>query len=304
MSDDLIAPPVPPKTDLRCFDFMPLDVNRILQSDFNAKASDAEFRAAVTLWCHAWHQVPAGSLPDDDAILAQLAGFGRGRFAQKEWLAVKGMALYGFRKATDGRLYHGVLAEKATGAAKKKENFRERSRKANAARWSMSATYDAGENEDLARRSEADRLEGVREGSNKDPLSIPSGSQVKEKREGEVKGKNTPHAPLRGECITSSGYDDGGYNPDFEKWWACYPRKIGKGAAHKAYCAARRKIGTEDGSERLIKAAMRFAGHVAGLEDRFIPSPAKWLEEDRWEDVLPPKLYPHQIGRNRLGVGG
>lgn len=49
---------------------------------------------------------------------------------------------------------------------------------------------------------------------------------------------------------------------------------------------------------------MRFAGHVAGLEDRFIPSPAKWLEEDRWEDVLPPKLYPHQIGRNRLGVGG
>jgi len=107
---DFPAPPVPMDCDLRNFQFMQLDVARLRDSDIAAMASGDEFRAAVMLWCAAWHQVPAASLPDDDKVLSQLAGFGR---VVKEWQRVRKGALRGWIKCSDGRLYHPVVAEKA-----------------------------------------------------------------------------------------------------------------------------------------------------------------------------------------------
>ena len=134
-----LKPPVAPDTDLRDFQFMPLDVQRLRDSDLAASASAEEFRAAVLLWCAAWHQVPAASLPDDDRVLAHLAGFGR---AVDQWLAIREGALRHFEKATDGRLYHKVIAEKANEGWKEKLSYRERkaqraeiAKKAAGARW-------------------------------------------------------------------------------------------------------------------------------------------------------------------------
>jgi tripartite-type tricarboxylate transporter receptor subunit TctC len=42
------------------------------------------------LWCAAWHQKPAASLPNDDRALARLAGYG---FDIESWLKVKAGAL-------------------------------------------------------------------------------------------------------------------------------------------------------------------------------------------------------------------
>lgn len=106
----MIDPLVPPYVDLREFDDMPLSVKRLRDSKFTATVKAEEFRSGVLLWCSAWHQVPAGSLPDDDTQLAQLAGYGYG---VKEWKKVKAGALYGWQQATDGRLYHETAAEKA-----------------------------------------------------------------------------------------------------------------------------------------------------------------------------------------------
>lgn len=103
-------PLVPPDCDLRAFAFMPLDVVRLRDSDIAAVSSGEEFRAAVLLWCASWHQIPAASLPDDDMILAQLAGFGR---VIKEWKKVRSGALRGWILCSDGRLYHPVIADKA-----------------------------------------------------------------------------------------------------------------------------------------------------------------------------------------------
>ena len=36
-------------------------INRLFGSSFHARASDAEWRAGVTLWLKSFHQVPAGS---------------------------------------------------------------------------------------------------------------------------------------------------------------------------------------------------------------------------------------------------
>lgn len=133
---ELPSPLTPPDCDLSDFQYMELDVRRLRDSKFAASSSGEAFRAAVLLWCAAWHQTPAASLPDDDIELANLAGYGR---VMKEWKKVRAEALNGFVKCSDGRLYHAVIAEKAVSAFAAKERhaygkFQERMRKENAKR--------------------------------------------------------------------------------------------------------------------------------------------------------------------------
>lgn len=106
-------PLTPADCDLRDFQFMPLDVVRLRDSDLATTATGEEAFAAVLLWCASWHQVPAASLPDDDRLLSQFAGYGR---AVREWTRVKDGAMRGWAKADDGRWYHPVVAEKAAEA--------------------------------------------------------------------------------------------------------------------------------------------------------------------------------------------
>ena len=108
-----IAPLVSSEIDLRDFAFMPLDVTRLRDSDLTAITSGDGFRAAVLLWCAAWHQIPASSLPMDDRMLAKLAGYGRDLAG---WQSIKAEALHGFVECDDGRLYHPTIAEKANEA--------------------------------------------------------------------------------------------------------------------------------------------------------------------------------------------
>ena len=108
--DALPAPLVPAFVNLQDFEFMPLRVKRLIDSGFSAHTTAEEFRAGVLLWSQSWHEVPAGSLPDDDVDLAKAAGFGR---VVAEWRKVRTGALRGFVKCSDGRLYHPVIAELA-----------------------------------------------------------------------------------------------------------------------------------------------------------------------------------------------
>lgn len=120
LSDPLMSTEV----DLRDFAFMPLDVLRLRDSDLAALASGDEFKAAVMLWCVAWHQVPAGSLPSDDRLLARYSGAG------PQWRKVREQALRGFVECSDGRLYHATICEKARESWAKKLAQRDRTRKA------------------------------------------------------------------------------------------------------------------------------------------------------------------------------
>lgn len=123
MSDtDLPAPLVPAEVDLRDFQFMPLDVKRLRDSDLAAEEAPEACWAAVLLWCASWHQSPAASLPDNDRVLASLAGYGR---VVAEWQKVRAGALRGWVKCSDGRLYHPVVAEKAVEAWSQRGEFRE-----------------------------------------------------------------------------------------------------------------------------------------------------------------------------------
>lgn len=129
---DLPVPLVPVEVDLRDFAFMPLDVLRLRDSEL-ACVGDAEvFRCAVLSWCVSWHQVPAASLPDDDALLARLLGFGRDVKGWKRVREAGGMR--GWTLCDDGRLYHPVVAEKARDAWAAKVAQRQRTEAARRAR--------------------------------------------------------------------------------------------------------------------------------------------------------------------------
>lgn len=120
------SPMTPADCDLRGLEWMPLYGGRLFGSDFDAHATDAEWRAAMQLWWAAWNQVPAASLPDDDVALCRLAGFGRD---VKAWRKVKERALYGFALCTDGRLYHKALAVFALDSWQRRLKDRERKAK-------------------------------------------------------------------------------------------------------------------------------------------------------------------------------
>lgn len=120
------SPLVAAEVDLRDFSDMMLDVRKLRDSRFGAEVSGDAFRAGVMLWCAAWHQVPCGSVPDDDIELANLAGYGR---FVKEWKKSREQALQGFVKCSDGRLYHLTVSEKANAAwIKRLEHYYERAR--------------------------------------------------------------------------------------------------------------------------------------------------------------------------------
>lgn len=79
---------------------------------------------AMILWAESYRQDPAGTLPDDDVELAQLARYGADVAA---WQAVKELALYGWCPCsveTDGasirRLGHRFIAEVAERSFRRK----------------------------------------------------------------------------------------------------------------------------------------------------------------------------------------
>ncbi len=139
---------------------MPLEVMRLIDSDLTALSSGDEFKAAVILWCKCWHQVPAASLPDDDRLLAHLCGFGKDI---KAWKKVREMALRGFVKCSDGRLYHCVISEKAIEAGRAKQAQRQRTEAATSARKARMPNRDDQRNDQ--RDVERDDARNVHQGT-------------------------------------------------------------------------------------------------------------------------------------------
>lgn len=130
----LPAPLTPADADLQDFPFMPLHVARLRDSDMAAIEEPEACWYAVLLWCAAWHQLPAGSLPDNDTVLMRLAGLGRDR---NTWALHRNGALRGWVLCSDGRLYHPVVAEQVIEAWESRTAHRE-DRDSNAerqARW-------------------------------------------------------------------------------------------------------------------------------------------------------------------------
>ncbi|AKF14426.1 replication initiation protein [Mycobacterium phage Phayonce] len=85
------------------------------------------------------------------------------------------------------------------------------------------------------------------------------------------------------------------YTPEFEQWWAHYPRKVGKGAAFKAFKAARKRARLD----QLIAGAQRYATDP-NREDQFTKYPEGWLRRDGWLDEPMPARAPAAAPTSKL----
>jgi len=72
-------------------------------------------------------------------------------------------------------------------------------------------------------------------------------------------------------------------DPLFDAFWAAYPRRVGKGAARRAWASARRLTSAD-----YILSALE-AQLAAGLfkDATYTPHPATWLNQERWDDEIP-----------------
>jgi hypothetical protein len=81
-----------------------------------------------------------------------------------------------------------------------------------------------------------------------------------------------------------------GYCPAFLEWWDSYPRKQGKQAAFIAWKKAGKQVKGDRGVTSLEAAAhmldrvRAYAAAKAGCDLQFIPHPATWLNQARYDD--------------------
>lgn len=331
MSDELPPPLVSPEVDLRDFPYTPLFRARLFGSGFHARADDAEWRAGVTLWLKSWDQNPSGSLPDDDIELARLAELGRD---VKTWLRVKAMALRGWVRCSDGRLYHRVVAEGINEAWQSKVDQRTRTAKARLEklRKKLALTTDPTERAHLEAIVAALQNE-ITESVTKS-VAAPVTSPVASPPTENVTNPVTHSVP---DSVTSSvtesvtdpathsvtgskrregkGRESSPYSPPrprtpkplalperFEAFYAAYPLHKARGAAEKAWSKA---LALAD-PEAIIGGAQRYAAECRrkGTEPKFTAHPATWLNEKRWLDEPEIRAAPAPINGSSHAIGG
>ncbi|MEV5606981.1 hypothetical protein [Streptomyces sp. NPDC052225] len=73
----------------------------------------------------------------------------------------------------------------------------------------------------------------------------------------------------------------------FEDFWQAYPRKVAKGSARTAYVKAVKR-GADPATVTAAAAKHAAQWRAAHTEVRFIPHPATWLNQERYEDETDP----------------
>ena len=86
------------------------------------------------------------------------------------------------------------------------------------------------------------------------------------------------------------------YPDDFCLFWDTYPKKVGKKAALKAWVAAKIDLPTSESLCDAIKSQMS-SEQWTRENGQYIPNPATWLNQGRWEDsmVIPIQREPRGI---------
>lgn len=291
---DLPEPLTPVESDVRGLEYMPLEVVRFLESELVAETAEspAVFRASVILWCKAWRETPAGSLPNKDSSLASWCGLSLGA-----WLEIREQVLSRFILCADGRLYHPVVAERVNTAWAGCEKQRA---KANA-RWNKAREAEKTDAPAMPRHSTGIAKASVR--------------HMQEEGEVEVEVEITPLTPLSGGAsaadAASASEEENPFAkrarpakpaappkprkretkaadalpPAFAEAWQAWPQR---GRSSKAKAAALWKARGEE-PETLLAAVTRYLASADARKEAgaYVPAFERWLRDklDSWIEL-------------------
>lgn len=310
---ELPEPPIPEDCDLRNFRYMPLDVQRFIDSKFATTVDPASGFFAIQLWAKSWHQLPAGSLPNDDDQLRALSGCGRDT---RLWQSVKEGAMYGWVLHSDNRLYHSALTEFVLDAYDKLLINREKGKKGGRPRKDSGNTTDNQQDNQEKAAVNPQLFHGK--------AVVNQEKGIEEKREEDNSPYSPPELELEAEeekTATPNGFACVGESfesvvqESFENLWDKMPlRKVSKETASKAWkkictdkrTGERKKQTPEpailqairDGADAILKIMQEQAEHVAGYESPFHRLHlGTYLNGKRWRDEeMPERLRQMKAG--------
>lgn len=250
--------------DVSDFPYMPLYIARLQRSKawLICKREPAMAFYSLNLWMRAWHEVPAGSIEDDDDILADAA-----MADPKTWDKIKDKVLRGWERR-DGRLFHGFVTTIAETSFEAKTKQR---------RQTSAAT------EALARKRHDNRDNNRDDNRDDDRVAIVTNTKRREgKGEGEEKGKGQGElGSLRSPSARASAAERARESETaFDRFWANYPRRDGKAYARKAFLKAMTK--TDEATIIAGLARYRFTP-----DPQYHPMPATWLNGEYWLSEQP-----------------
>ncbi len=125
--------------------------------------------------------------------------------------------------------------------------------------------------------------------SGQTPASLPS----KKQRQKQIQNTDTetPKPPPRQKQALSSQQAEW-----FECFWSAYWRRIGRGAAEKAFASA---VKTMDQYRGVMQAILLQGPWMLQRDPDKRPYPATWLNQRRWEDDADVLVAPHSAGVKR-----
>lgn len=131
-------------------------------------------------------------------------------------------------------------------------------------------------------------------------------TQANAESESEYENEHEYEKENEGDIENENGLTRAGANgmqARFDEFWSAYPKKVGKGAAQKAWAKIRP-------SATLHKKMMAAIADAIESEQwqrddgRYIPNPSTWLNQSRWEDELKKKGGEiNAVNRGHTGGG-
>src|SRR5688572_11611663 len=118
------AQPAPYPADTRAKGWrFELDYEQIEQSDTWDLAGEIPMcqHALLMVWLVAWRQVPAGSFPNDEAVIRSKC-----KVPARTWAQCRAVLMRGWWLADDGRLYHPTLTARVLEMMRKRRSDSDR----------------------------------------------------------------------------------------------------------------------------------------------------------------------------------
>jgi hypothetical protein len=87
----------------------------------------------------------------------------------------------------------------------------------------------------------------------------------------------------------------------FERFWNCYPKKVGKFYARQCW----RRVKGDSLIEEILASIENWKANPQWNDPQFIPNPSTFLNQHRWEDEVPVARRERRSEVDReLNVGG